>query len=296
MNNHNMALTARTGLFTSRVSLFMPSVAAFCRIIVAHKPAFQFYPGDWLKDAALRICSPAARGIWVDLLCLLHECPQRGVFRVKNGSKTVPVSIKKVSKSIAGCKPKMIQELIDNGVVHVARKDGALYSKRLIRDELHHRHKADSGKKGGSKTQANLRKCFEKRQAKSRSSTSTPTSPSTPTSLIEIDKKKSLESRGLGLNKEVKIRAVRFGEELDKIFPNISRDEATTFLRVAQHLTEEVILGAPLEIFDQAAGWAKKAMGGNAQNPKGLFVAKVKEETGFTGRGLMLKDRRGVDD
>ena len=125
---------------------------------------------------------------------------------------------------------------------------------------------------------------------------STSTSNSTPTSLIEIGKEKSLQSGGLGLNKEVKVRAVRFGEELDKIFPNISRDEATTFLRVGQHLTEEVILGAPLEIFDQAAGWAKKAMGGNAQNPKGLFVAKVKEETGFTGRGLMLKDRRGVDD
>lgn len=36
---------------------------------MAGKPAFQFYPGDWLKDPALRMCSPATRGIWVDLLC-----------------------------------------------------------------------------------------------------------------------------------------------------------------------------------------------------------------------------------
>ncbi len=124
-------------------------------------------------------------------------------------------------------------------------------------------------------------------------SSSTSTSSSTPTSLIEIDKEKALESRGLGLSKEVNIRAMLFGEELDKIFPNISRDEATTFLRVAQHLSEEVILGAPIEIFDEALGWAKKAMSGNARNPKGLFVAKVKEQTQFTGRGKLLNRTAG---
>lgn len=165
--------SARTGFASPRV-LHCPACLRrfFCGTIMAHKPSFQFYPGDWLKDAALRICSPAARGVWADMLCLLHECPQRGVFRVKKGSKMSRVSIKKLSKSIAGCKPKMIQELVDNGVVYVARKDGALYSKRLVRDELHRRHKAESGRKGGSKTQANLRKCLENGQANSRSSSS----------------------------------------------------------------------------------------------------------------------------
>lgn len=120
---------------------------------------------------------------------------------------------------------------------------------------------------------------------------STSTSNSTPTSLLEIDKKNSPESGGLGLNKELKIRAMLFGEELDAVFPRISRDEATTFLRIAQHLSEEVLLGAPITIFDNALSWAKESMSSNARNPKGLFVAKVKEQTGFTGRGLLL-DRK----
>ena len=145
---------------------------------MGHKPSFQFYPGDWLKDTALRICCPAARGIWADMLMLLHECPQRGVFRSKKGTKMTPISIKKISKSIASCKPKLIKELIDNGVVYIARKDGALYSKRLVRDELHRKHKAMSGQKGGSKTQANLKQKSEKRQANPGSSTSTSTSTS----------------------------------------------------------------------------------------------------------------------
>lgn len=101
------------------------------------------------------------------------------------------------------------------------------------------------------------------------------------------------QEEGLGLSKEVQIRAMLFGEELDKVFPTISRDEATTFLRVAQHLSEEVILGAPIEIFDEALGWAKKAMSSNARNPKGLFIAKVKEQTDFTGRGKLLNRSAG---
>src|SRR5260370_33952005 len=43
-------------------------------------PAFQFYPGDWQKDPSLRRCSKAAKGVWMDMMCLLFECPVRGVF------------------------------------------------------------------------------------------------------------------------------------------------------------------------------------------------------------------------
>jgi len=136
-------------------------------------PSMQFYPGDWLKDPGLRACSPAARGVWMDVLCLMFEAEQRGVLRVKNGSKLRAISIKKLSKSIAGCKPKLLQELIDNGVMRVARKDGAFYSKRLIREELQRRRKAKAGEKGGkqkvSKTEANT-------QAKTGSSSSSSTS------------------------------------------------------------------------------------------------------------------------
>ncbi len=41
-------------------------------------PYIQFFTGDWLKDPALSICSPATRGIWMDLLCHLHELQNGG--------------------------------------------------------------------------------------------------------------------------------------------------------------------------------------------------------------------------
>jgi hypothetical protein len=41
-------------------------------------PAFQFYTGDWLKDPQLSMCSPATRGVWMDLLCAMHELGRSG--------------------------------------------------------------------------------------------------------------------------------------------------------------------------------------------------------------------------
>lgn len=41
-------------------------------------PAFQFYPGDWLKDPKLRMCSAATRGIWLDWICAMHEDNRSG--------------------------------------------------------------------------------------------------------------------------------------------------------------------------------------------------------------------------
>lgn len=45
------------------------------------RPSFQFYPADWKNNSKLRRCSEAARGAWVDILCLLNDCDEYGVCR-----------------------------------------------------------------------------------------------------------------------------------------------------------------------------------------------------------------------
>lgn len=44
-------------------------------------PAIMFYTGDWLKDPDLGKCSPATRGIWIDMLCLMHENSRSGTLQ-----------------------------------------------------------------------------------------------------------------------------------------------------------------------------------------------------------------------
>jgi hypothetical protein len=41
-------------------------------------PAFQFYPGDWMKDPQVSMLTPQARGIWFDLICAMHENGRSG--------------------------------------------------------------------------------------------------------------------------------------------------------------------------------------------------------------------------
>lgn len=45
------------------------------------RPSFQFYPADWRNNAKLRRCSEAARGAWMDVLCVLHDSDEYGVLR-----------------------------------------------------------------------------------------------------------------------------------------------------------------------------------------------------------------------
>jgi len=109
----------------------------------------QFYPGDWLSDPALRACSMAAKGLWIDLLCLMWESPERGVLRTKSGSKTDP---KRVAKML-GLKPfscqKLITELEENGVLS-RTENGDIFSRRMVRDEELRKVRQESGRKGGN--------------------------------------------------------------------------------------------------------------------------------------------------
>ena len=38
----------------------------------------KFYPTDWTGDRGLRLCSLAARGLWAEMLCVMHEAAPRG--------------------------------------------------------------------------------------------------------------------------------------------------------------------------------------------------------------------------
>lgn len=36
-------------------------------------PWLKFYPTDWRSDPALKMCSLAARGLWIEMIALMHE-------------------------------------------------------------------------------------------------------------------------------------------------------------------------------------------------------------------------------
>jgi hypothetical protein len=120
------------------------------------RPSFQFYPGDWRMDGNLRRCSHAARGAWMDILCVLHESEEYGVYRfpLADLAQTAGVPIKLARElaekgvlrgADAGAEPCIFQPThagrAGAEVVLVEPGDGPCwYSKRFVKDEyIRHR-------------------------------------------------------------------------------------------------------------------------------------------------------------
>lgn len=97
------------------------------------RPAFQFYPADWRKDAELQSCSIAARGLWHEMLCIMHECDPYGEFRINGKPATSAQMARVVGMSVPEFEVALA-ELEDAGVPS-RTADGAVYSRRMKKDE-----------------------------------------------------------------------------------------------------------------------------------------------------------------
>lgn len=81
------------------------------------RPSFQFYPADWKNNSKLRRCSEAARGAWVDVLCLLNDCDEYGVCRWP---------LTELARA-AGVPIKLVKELVSKEVLKGADKGAPDY-------------------------------------------------------------------------------------------------------------------------------------------------------------------------
>jgi hypothetical protein len=116
------------------------------------RPSFQFYPADWRKDANLRRCSPAARGVWMDVLCVLHDSDDYGIVRwplkeLASAAGAALASLRELGEKrvLKGCDKGPCEPLIytprhgrklGDPVTLIAVQDGPIwYSSRFVRDE-----------------------------------------------------------------------------------------------------------------------------------------------------------------
>ena len=112
------------------------------------RPSFQFYPGDWLRDTALRTCSIGARGLWIDMICFMHEGNPYGHLKV-NQKVILPANLAVMCGATLGDIDGWLSELSSAGVFEKT-EDGTIYSRRMIRDEVIRETRAAGGKLGGN--------------------------------------------------------------------------------------------------------------------------------------------------
>lgn len=97
------------------------------------RPSFQFYPGDWLRDPGLRSCSLAARGLWIDMLCFMHESEPYGHLRL-NGRDIEPEALARMVGTSVDDLDRLLKELEATGVFS-RTETGTIFSRRMVRDE-----------------------------------------------------------------------------------------------------------------------------------------------------------------
>ena len=111
-------------------------------------PWMKFFPADWRADPALRMCSLAARGLWMEMLSIMHEADPRGSLLVNSA----PIAAKQLA-NLCGATPRetiaLLTELETAGVFSRA-EDGTIFSRRMKRDDEKAARDKANGKAGGN--------------------------------------------------------------------------------------------------------------------------------------------------
>lgn len=112
----------------------------------------KFWPQDWQRDPALRCCGLAARGLWIDLICIMYEGAPYGHLTI-GGSAATPRQIGMVTGCGEKEAVKLIGELEAAGVFS-RTEDGTIYSRRMVRDRAASHKGTVVGQEGGNPTLA----------------------------------------------------------------------------------------------------------------------------------------------
>ena len=108
----------------------------------------KFFWPDWQNDPCLRLCSRAARGLWIDLLCIAAQSDTPGYVAL-NGK---PLDAKCIALLSAGPENEiesLLEELENNGVFSRDRR-GCIMSRRMIRERCLSDKAKINGSKGGN--------------------------------------------------------------------------------------------------------------------------------------------------
>ena len=103
------------------------------KISKSKSTSFEFYPSDWMTDPGLRMCSLEARGLWIDLICLMQLSEKKGFLLIGNQK----INEEKLRKMFGISKKKiefLMTELLNYNLIKVD-EDGTYFCKRIADNE-----------------------------------------------------------------------------------------------------------------------------------------------------------------
>lgn len=116
--------------------------------MAAALPFMKFYPRDWVSDPGVRSLTLPARGLWIEMLVLMHHSPDRGYLLTPLGAPMTPATLARtVGAGIEEC-AALLAELEASGVFSRDER-GVIYSRRMLREVEFRRACSEAGRKGG---------------------------------------------------------------------------------------------------------------------------------------------------
>lgn len=113
-------------------------------------PWLKFFPTDWRSDPKLRMCGLSARGLWIEMIALMHEATPYGHLLVSGLAPTdTQLAV------LVGASPDQIPVLrgeLEAAGVFSRTKEGVIYSRRMTRVAKKSAIARKNGKNGGNPT------------------------------------------------------------------------------------------------------------------------------------------------
>lgn len=151
------------------------------------QPWMKFYPRDWRGDQALRAISIAARGFWMECLCIMHEAKPYGHLTL-NGEPIALTVLARMTGTAFEEAESLLAELRVAGVFSTTR-GGAIVSRRMISDAA----RADKGRKSVEK-----RWSQDTEKAKETSGPISPPITQSPEARVQIPERKKRKKKPEG--------------------------------------------------------------------------------------------------
>jgi hypothetical protein len=268
------------------------------------QPYLPLYVKDLMTDEKLAECSPAAHGIYLRLICILHKEETYGSSKLKDKYKNSSDILLDFSEQFSTNMPFKtgaiydgLSELFSEGVIQI--RGNRLSQKRMVKDGEISDKRSKSGKNGGVKTsEKNKKLAKEFATAKSIANTANENAIANSTSKLDIVPDENFEKEILGLwnyTENTHNRYYRLFRQAYRMFDLISKlDHFKTQCRNYKAFTElngiqyrksfENFIGDPAQSFDNgywnAEVWSEKikAIATKQQPEKPVHVAQPKKK------------------
>lgn len=124
---------------------------------LSNQPYLPLYVDDWMNNTRLKMCSPAAHGMMVTIMCLLHKEQEYGKMLLRQKFRQKENTIQNFAEQVARLSAfdsteviGPLTELVTEGVLKI--NGDVLFSERMVNDNGLSQKRALAGKNGGKAT------------------------------------------------------------------------------------------------------------------------------------------------